>query len=192
MWKSPLPLRIKIEATFHLTANLCYLLIVALSVLLPLSLFFRHHIFLGGVELWETIVFLFTTTSILVFYVTSQREIYHDWKLRLKDIPLILVLGIGMCLNNAWAVSEALLSRNTPFVRTAKYRIVSFKDSWKGKIYRSVNRRSLLLEFIFAVYMSVSFLFLVSLENWGALPYLLLFVTGYVYIFGLSLIHARR
>jgi len=192
MWKSPLPLRIKIEATFHLTANLCYLLIVALSVLLPLSLFFRHHLFLGGVELWEIIVFLFTTTSILVFYVTSQREIYNDWKWRLKDIPLILALGIGMCINNAWAVSEALLSRNTPFVRTAKYRIVSLKDSWKGKIYRSVNRRSLLLEFIFSLYMTVSFLFLVSLENWGALPYLLLFVTGYVYIFGLSLIHARR
>jgi cellulose synthase/poly-beta-1,6-N-acetylglucosamine synthase-like glycosyltransferase len=192
LWKSPLPLRVKTEATFHLTANLCYLLVVALSVLLPLSLFFRHHLFLGGIELWEIFVFIFTTTSVLVFYVVSQREIYKDWKWHLKDIPLILAFGIGMCVNNAWAVSEALLSRDTPFVRTAKYRIVSLKDNWRGKIYRSVNRRSLLLELFFAVYMTVSFLVLVSLENWGALPYLALFVTGHVYVVGLSLIHARR
>jgi len=40
--------------------------------------------------------------------------------------------------------------------------------------------------------MSVSFFVLVSLENWGALPYLALFVTGYLYVAGLSLIHAKR
>ena len=137
-------------------------------------------------------MFLFTTTSVIAFYVVSQREIYPDWKSRLRDIPLILALGIGMCINNAWAVGEALLSRNTPFVRTAKYRIETITDSWKGKIYRSINTKSLLLEFVFSLYMLVSFALLVSLENWGALPYLLLFVTGYVYIFGLSLLHARR
>jgi cellulose synthase/poly-beta-1,6-N-acetylglucosamine synthase-like glycosyltransferase len=192
LWKSRLPLRVKVEATFHLTANLCYLLVVGLSVLLPLSLFFRHHLFLGGVELWEIVVFAFTTTSVFVFYVISQREIYSDWKWRLKDIPFILAFGIGMCINNAWAVSEALLSRNTPFVRTAKYSIVSLQDSWRGKIYRSVSRRTLLIEFVFAAYMAVSFLVLVSHENWGALPYLALFVTGYASVAGMSLIHARR
>jgi cellulose synthase/poly-beta-1,6-N-acetylglucosamine synthase-like glycosyltransferase len=192
LWRSRLPLRVKAEATFHLTANVCYLLVVGLSALLPLSLFFRHHLFLGGIELWEILVFAFTTTSVFVFYVVSQREIYTDWKWRLKDIPFILAFGIGMCINNAWAVSEALLSRNTPFVRTAKYRIVSLKDSWRGKIYRSVSWRTLFIEILFAVYMSVSFLALVSLENWGALPYLALFVAGYAYVAGMSLIHARR
>lgn len=192
LWKSPLALRVKLEATFHLTANLCYLLIVALSLLLPLSLFFRHRLFMDGIKLWEIIVFVFTTTSVTVFYMVSQRELYRDWKWRLKDVPFILALGIGMCINNASAVSEALLSRETPFVRTAKYRIESIKDSWKGKIYRSVNNRSLFVELFFAVYMIVSFVLLVSLQNWGALPYLLLFVVGYLYILGLSLIHARR
>ena len=38
LWRAPLPLRVKIEATFHLSANLCYLLVVLLSALLPLSL----------------------------------------------------------------------------------------------------------------------------------------------------------
>jgi len=144
------------------------------------------------VELWEILVFVFTTVSVVAFYLTSQREIYEDWKWRLKDIPMILALGIGMCLNNAWAVSEALLSRRTPFVRTAKYRIESVRDNWRGKLYRTINTRSLLLEVFFAVYMCATFLALFKFENWGAMPYLLLFVSGYVYILGLSLLHSKR
>ncbi|UCH82823.1 MAG: glycosyltransferase family 2 protein [Candidatus Latescibacterota bacterium] len=192
MWRSRLPLRVKLEATFHLTANLCYLLIVLLSLLLPLSLVLRHHLWLNGVELWEILVFVFTTVSVFAFYLTSQREIYPDWKWRLKDVPMILALGIGMCINNAWAVSEALLGRQTPFVRTAKYRIENLRDNWKRKIYRSINSRSLLAEIIFSVYMCATLLALFKLENWGAMPYLLLFVTGYLYILGLSLFHAKR
>jgi cellulose synthase/poly-beta-1,6-N-acetylglucosamine synthase-like glycosyltransferase len=192
IWKSALPLKVKLEATFHLTANLCYLLIVLLSGLLPLSLVLRHHLAFNGIEPWEILVFIFTTFSVFVFYLVSQREAYPDWKWRLKDIPFILALGIGMCINNAWAVAEALLSRDTPFVRTAKYRIESLKDSWRGKIYRSVNTRSLMLEIVFSLYMVASLFLLIVLKNWGALPYLLLFVSGYLYILGLSLLHSRR
>jgi hypothetical protein len=192
IWKSRIPLRVKVEATFHLSANLCYLMVVLLSALLPLSLLARHNAFLRGTAYWELIVFFFTTASICLFYLVSQRELYPDWKWRLKDIPLILALGIGMCLNNAWAVAEALLSRKTPFVRTAKYRIESIRDNWKGKIYRTVNSRSLLMEFLFSFYMCASLVVLLKVRNWGAIPYLLLFIAGYLYILSLSLIHGKR
>lgn len=192
IWRADLPIRVKLEATFHLSANLCYLLVVLLAGLLPLSLVLRYHLMLDGLELWEIMVFIFTTASVVTFYVISQRELYLDWKWRLRDVPLILALGIGMCINNAWAVAEAVLSRNTPFVRTAKYRIETLRDNWRGKIYRTVNQRSLLLELVFAIYMSATFFVLVSLKNWGAIPYLLLFVVGFVYVAGISLHHTRR
>jgi cellulose synthase/poly-beta-1,6-N-acetylglucosamine synthase-like glycosyltransferase len=192
IWRSRLPLRVKMEATFHLTTSVCYLMVVLLSILLPLSLVFRRNLLLGGIELWEVLVFSVTTGSVFVYYVVSQKEVYADWKRRLKDIPFIFALGIGMCINNAWAVSEALLSKETPFVRTAKYRIENVRDGWRGKIYRSINTRSILVECLFAVYMCVTFIFLFKLKNWGAMPYLILFMTGYLYILGLSLLHARR
>jgi cellulose synthase/poly-beta-1,6-N-acetylglucosamine synthase-like glycosyltransferase len=192
IWRSNLPLRVKLEATFHLTSNLCYISIVLLSGLLPLSLVLRNHLMLNGIEFWEILVFLFTTGSVFVFYLASQREIYPDWKWRLKDIPFILTLGIGMCINNAWAVGEALLSRNTPFVRTAKYRIEHFTDSWKGKVYRSADARAVAIEGFFSLYMLLTFVLLFKLGNWGAIPYLLLFVGGYLYVLGLSLAHSRR
>ena len=43
IWRSPLPLKVKVEATFHLTACVGYLLAAALSALLPLSLYFRTY-----------------------------------------------------------------------------------------------------------------------------------------------------
>jgi cellulose synthase/poly-beta-1,6-N-acetylglucosamine synthase-like glycosyltransferase len=192
IWRSPVPLKVKLEATFHLSANLSYLLLVLLSVLMPLSVVFRSHALARGTLWWEALVFGLTTLSIFLFYLTAQRELYPDWKWRARDIPFILALGIGMCINNAWAVSEAILRHDTPFVRTAKYRIESFKDRWKGKIYRSVRKPSFFVEFILSFYMLGAFGLILALQEWAAIPYVGLFVAGYLYVFGLSVLHARR
>jgi cellulose synthase/poly-beta-1,6-N-acetylglucosamine synthase-like glycosyltransferase len=191
LWRTPIPFKVKLEATFHLTANYCYVLLVLLSALMPLSIMYRYAT-VNRYPLIEITIFLFTTGSISLFYLISQRELYRDWKWRLKDVPFIMALGIGMCLNNAWAVLEAVFARETPFVRTAKYRIESLKDSWKGKLYRTVSKKFLIMEFLFAAYMMTAVLIMALLQNWGALPYVFLFVIGYTYIFGLSLLHSKR
>ncbi len=192
IWRSRVPLRIKLEATFHLSANLSYLLLVLLSALMPLSVILRSHAVARGSLLLEMLIFGLTTLSIFFFYLVAQRELYPDWRWRGRDIPFILALGIGMCINNAWAVTEALIGRDTPFVRTAKYRIEDLKDRWKGKIYRSIRKPSFVIEFILTVYMCAALITLVILRNWAALPYVMLFVAGYVYVFGLSILHAKR
>jgi hypothetical protein len=192
IWRSPVPLKVKLEATFHLSANLSYLLLVLLSLLMPLSVAFRSHALVRGSFFWEGLVFGMTTLSIFVFYMTAQRELYPDWKWRARDIPFILALGIGMCINNAWAVAEALLGHDTPFVRTAKYRIESFADRWKGKVYRSVRKPSLFIELILSVYMMLGLAMILASREWAALPYVMLFVIGYTYVFGLSILHTSR
>jgi len=192
IWRSRVPLKVKFEATFHLSANLSYLLLVFLSALMPFSVMFRSRALQQGSIVWEALVFGLTTISIFVFYAVAQRELYADWRVRVRDVPLILALGIGMCINNAWAVAEALVGHNTPFVRTAKYRIENFRDRWKGKIYRSVRRPSFFVELFLAAYMTGALAVVVSLGQWAAIPYVLLFVTGYVYVFALSLIHGRQ
>jgi hypothetical protein len=97
-----------------------------------------------------------------------------------------------MCINNAWAVAEALLGHETPFVRTAKYRIESLRDRWKGKLYRSTRKPSFFVELALALYMTAGFAAIAWIGEWAALPYMGLFVAGYLYVFGLSLVHARR
>jgi cellulose synthase/poly-beta-1,6-N-acetylglucosamine synthase-like glycosyltransferase len=192
IWRSRVPLPVKLEATFHLSANISYLLLVLLSVLMPLSVVVRSQAPAPGSLLWEAVVFGMTTLSIFAFYLVAQRELYPDWRWRIRDIPFILALGIGMCINNAWAVTEALVGRRTPFVRTAKYRIESLGDRWKGKIYRSIQRPSFLVEFVLSLYMCIAVAVLLYNRNWAALPYVALFAIGYLYVFGLSVLHAKR
>jgi cellulose synthase/poly-beta-1,6-N-acetylglucosamine synthase-like glycosyltransferase len=193
IWKSPVPLRVKLEATFHLSANLSYPLLVLLSIMMPFAVALRARgLSHRGPFALEAVVFGLTTASVFVFYAVAQRELGQGWKLRTRDIPVILAIGVGMCINNAGAVMEALCGHETPFVRTAKYRIETFRDRWKGKLYRSALRPTFFIELLLAAYMVTSFSFLAYMGEWAALPYLGLFVAGYVYVFGLSVIHARR
>jgi hypothetical protein len=111
-----------------------------------------------------------TTASIFIFYLVALRELHADWKFRAREIPFILAIGVGMCINNAWAVVEALVGYRTPFVRTAKYRIESLRDRWKGKVYRSARKPSFFVELLFTVYAVTGFVVVASMHEWAALP----------------------
>ena len=190
--RSDAPLKVKLEATFHLSANLSYLLLVLLSLAMPFAIARRARAAADGGFVLEAIAFGITTASVLIFYAVAQRELHRDWRLRLRELPVILAMGVGMCVNNAWAVAEALVGHKTPFVRTAKYRIESWHDRWRGKLYHSARRRSFFVELALCTYMVVGFVSVARLGAWAALPYLGLFVAGYVYVFGLSVLHGRR
>ena len=184
---SPLPLRVKIEAVFHLTANLAYPLMVLLSLLMFPSLLVRFNMGWHEMLLFDLPLFLAATMSVTSFYVVSQREIYADWGQRLKVLPMLLSLGTGMCLNNAKAVMEAFLGRETGFVRTPKYRIESSADQWSEKRYRA--RRSLLpyIELGLGLYFTLSVAYAAAHQIYGSLPFLALFQVGFLYTGALSL-----
>jgi cellulose synthase/poly-beta-1,6-N-acetylglucosamine synthase-like glycosyltransferase len=194
LWRSNVPLRVKLEATFHLSANLSYPLLVLLSLMMPFAVVMRARSALSarGPFAIEAIVFGLTTASVFVFYTVAQREIGHGWKVRIRDLPFILAIGVGMCINNAGAVLEAVFGYKTPFVRTAKYRIETFRDIWKGKLYRSARKPTFFVELLLATYMVTGFAAIAWIGQWAALPYLGVFVIGYLYVFGLSVVHARR
>jgi protein-S-isoprenylcysteine O-methyltransferase Ste14 len=160
--------------------------------MMPLAVLVRARALTRGPFALEALVFGLTTLSVFLFYTVAQRELKQNWKLRIRDLPFIFALGAGMCINNAVAVMEALAGHETPFVRTAKYRIETLRDHWKGGLYRSARRPTLFAELVLAAYMVGGCFASAWIGEWTALPYLGLFVTGYVYVFGLSVVHARR
>lgn len=192
IWRRDLPFFVKCEATFHLASNLNYILMAALSLLAPLYLVYRVHTGFHGFIFLEAWMFAFSVASVGVFYAVSQKEIGRGFWRGLKETPLIFIVGIGMCLNNARAALEALMSQKSPFVRTAKYRIESREDDIRSKLYRTLGRGSFAWEGFLTLYMAASFALMLRLENWRALPFMLLFVLGYGYVAGLSWVHARR
>ena len=117
---SELPYAVKKEAFFHLTANVAYLLMIPLAILMPITVVVRvSH---GWIEvlLLDLPFFATATMSVCVFYVASQREIHASTWQRIKYLPYLMALGIGLSVNQARAVVEALLGHQTVFTRTPK------------------------------------------------------------------------
>jgi cellulose synthase/poly-beta-1,6-N-acetylglucosamine synthase-like glycosyltransferase len=123
LWRSDLPLRKKLEGTFHLGANLAFpaslfMTVVALPVLLV-----RAQLGATGsglATMVDTVVFSLVVVTQVLFYVVATREVHANWWQRLRYLPFFPILGVGLAVNNARGVLEALTGLRTEFVRTPK------------------------------------------------------------------------
>ncbi|MBV8533374.1 MAG: glycosyltransferase [Verrucomicrobia bacterium] len=186
IWRSKLPLFIKIEATAHLTANFAYLLLAFLCVLLHPSSSGASSGAAGGVVrmlLIDLPIFVATTVSAAVFYLCAQKELYpKDWKREIWFFPFVLALGIGLSINNARAVLEAMFNRRSDFCRTPKYGIERTKHRWHSSRYAAVRTVIPLVEFIFAVYFTYFVFHAFQNHEFLSVPFLMLFQIGFAYV----------
>lgn len=189
IWRSPVSLKVKVEATFHLTACVGYILMAVLSLLLPLSLYFRRLAHWPLTGLFEGFALFATTLSVGIFYAVCQRDLYPNWKSRMKNLPMMISVGVGMCLSNAKAVLQGLTSRSFEFRRTPKYSVTERGVSWKKKIYRGGNPLAALIEMAFALYFVVALTAAYVMKQWLSLPFIALFGFGYAYVAFLTAMH---
>ncbi|MBI4486805.1 MAG: glycosyltransferase, partial [Acidobacteria bacterium] len=126
--RSNLPLAVKTEAFFHLTANFNYILMCVLSLLMFPSMVIRYNMGWYEMLLIDIPLFFAATFSFCNFYMVCQREIHADWRARIKYLPFLMSVGIGLSVNNARAVIEALFDKPSEFARTPKYCIEAEAD----------------------------------------------------------------
>src|SRR6202043_3798164 len=128
---------VKIEAFYHLTANLSYPLMIVLSVLLMPAMIIRFYQGWFQMLYIDLPLFMASTFSISSFYLVSQRELFpRSWPRALLYLPFLMALGIGLTITNTRAVLEALVGKQTAFARTPKYRVESKKDKVAAAKYR--------------------------------------------------------
>ena len=108
--RSNLPFNVKAEAFFHLTANFNYPLMCVLSVLMAPSMVIRYNMGWYEMLLIDVPLFFAATASVANFYMVCQRELHKDWMTRLKYLPFLMSIGIGLAVNNTKAVFEALFN----------------------------------------------------------------------------------
>lgn len=189
--RSALPFHVKVEAFFHLTANLCYPLMVVLSALMPVAMLIRFSHGWYEVLFLDLPFFIAATLSVSSFYTLSQREIGMSRWERVKYLPFILSLGIGMCLSNAKAVIEGLVGYQTEFTRTPKLGDALAKKAWNKRKYKGLKTALPVIELGFGVYLSLSIYVAVTRELVFSLPFLLLFQVGFLYVGLMSLFQGR-
>jgi cellulose synthase/poly-beta-1,6-N-acetylglucosamine synthase-like glycosyltransferase len=179
--QADLPLKVKAEAFFHLTANFNYLLMIVLSVLMFPAMVVRYNMGWTEMLLIDVPLFLAATASVFNFYLISQRETYPDWRSRVKYLPMVLAVGIGLAVNNAKAVIEAMMGRQSEFARTPKYGIERAREDWQHKRYHLAFPVQSFIEVALGLYFTGTVFYALQHGIYGTLPFLVLFQVGFLY-----------
>ena len=182
IWRSPLPFFIKVEATGHLMSNFAYLLLAFLCLLLHPSSGAPSGGWLRTL-LIDVPIFLAASVSVAVFYVCAQRELHpRTWMKEILFLPCLLALGVGLSLNNARAVLEAIFNHKSDFTRTPKYGIERKSQPWRSCKYRPLKSALPLAELGFAIYFTYFLWFAIAHRQFLSVPFLLVFQGGFLYV----------
>src|SRR4051812_20764100 len=182
------PFGVKAEAFFHLTANFNYPLMVVLSILRFPAMVIRYNMGWYEMMLIDIPLFFAATFSVCNFYLVCQREIHSDGRSRIKYLPFLKSIGIGLCINNTRAVLEALFNKESEFARTPKYRIEGDGDEWVGKKYRQSVAVQPLIELALGLYFTATVFYALANQIYGTVPFLVLFQIGFLYTGLLSVV----
>src|SRR4029079_6889703 len=187
--KSNVPGRVKLEAWYHLTANLSYPLMIVLSVLLLPAMVIRFYQGWFQMMYIDLPLFLASTFSISSFYLVSQKELFpKTWPRALLYLPFLMALGIGLTITNTRAVLEALIGKKSAFARTPKYRVESKADRINAAKYPRRLGWGPRVELLIGSYFSLTVYYAIANENYITVPFLVLFVLGYWYTGLMSLL----
>jgi cellulose synthase/poly-beta-1,6-N-acetylglucosamine synthase-like glycosyltransferase len=185
---SPLPAAVKTEAAFHLGANFAYPLMMLLAVLMFPAMVIRYNMGWYEMMIVDVPLFLGATMSVCSFYVTSQREVFGEsWKSRLRYLPAVLAVGIGLTVSNAKGVIEAIFGIESEFTRTPKYGVEGSGDDWRQKRYRGNVTLLPFVELLLGLYFTTMMYYAASNGIYGTLPFIVLFQAGFLHASAMSL-----
>src|SRR6202047_2892784 len=183
--RADVPGAVKAEAFFHLTANISYPLMVLLSIILLPAMLVRFYQGWFQVLVIDLPLFLASTCSISSFYLAAERAFYpKTWKRTFIYLPFVMAVGIGLSVRNALAVIEALVGVKSEFVRTPKYRVEAGAQGdgvWAKKKYHKSAGCMPFAEVLLGLYFAAAVVYALQNENYATIPFLLLFVWGYLY-----------
>ncbi len=151
-------------------------MVLLLLISLPLMLLsFRLHGALGLLSL--------VSLGPPLMFAISQRTLYpRHWLRRYAFMPGLMWLGSGVALNNTRAIVEALLGVNNVFERTPKFRIEARNDRWLGSRYALPLDGMIIGELALALYAMATVVVSLLHGNLFAVPFLLLYVSGFGYV----------
>ena len=184
IWKSEASLHTKLECWFHLSANCNYLLMVVLAVIMVPCMVLR-----AGTP-WYVLLatdgpfFLLNAVSVGLYFGLSQRELTDNrgWSSRLKYIPGLMSLGIGLGLNQAKAVLEGFFTDDKEFKRTPKLGVDANGKTLNKRAYKVPKSLITFLELGFAFYYLAAVIVSIDLHKWASVPFLVLFFNGFAYM----------
>ncbi len=200
IWKSEINLSKKIEASFHLTGNFSYLLMLidSLFFLLP-AIHLREQAGWHFLAWLDIPLFFLASLSHAWFFIYSQKLLYGRMSDKLIVLPALLATSIGLAVNNGRAVLEALMGHVTEFVRTPKTGDITENSSATDQHLKKTSGYFAVqsiwadtLEVIIGTFYLGYLMIAIHNQYWIVVPFLSLFTIGFYYTGLQSLLTRRR
>ena len=178
--RSDVPLRVKVEAFFHLTPNISYPLMLIVSALMLPVMIVRFYMGWFQMLTIDQPLIIASFWSISAFYMAAQHELHpKNWKRALALLPALMAAGVALTVINTKAVLEALFGIKSAFARTAKYAVGDRKVKLEHGEYRRRSGWLPYAELAVGTYFLAMVVFALESFNYLAVPFLTLFVGGY-------------
>lgn len=178
------PWQVKLQGAVHLTSYMVHPLMLLMIVLtLPMSVS----------NSWVLRIAPWMMTAALgppLMYAVAQIVDGVGWRRRLRVLPLLVLLGVGLALSNTRAVLRAILGLRQGFQRTPKFAVRKRSDSWVGNVY--VVRGDTLVWGEVGLSLFALALLVVPGVHWGFVPWLLLYAGGFGYVAAVNLRQMRQ
>jgi hypothetical protein len=122
-----------------------------------------------------------------LLYAISQQRLYPDWGRRMRALPLLALIGIGIAWENTRAVWRGLTRWGGTFARTPKFRLEGRTGRWADSGYRLRADVSTVGEVALALYaLATAFVAYVT-GNYGGVPFSLLYAAAFGTVAGMGL-----
>lgn len=182
VWRADIGWTRKIESTFHLSNNLAYfiMLLDTLVFLVP-SLWLRQQHDVINIWWLDIPMLLLSSGGHLVYLFFGQVALGHSKSAALIKIPSLMLLGIQLAINNARAGLEAIMGKESEFVRTPKSgELEQHDDTVSNSLYKAVKPKGAFFELLIASIYCVVFFWAVYFQHWFMLPFILLLAVGFM------------
>jgi hypothetical protein len=177
----------RLAGLIHLGSYLIHpLLLLLLIVTLPLMLL--------GVDPAPHLAMLsLASLGPPLLYAIAQQALHpRDWWKRWAYLPVLTLLGTGLCLNNTIAVWQGLRGGGGQFLRTPKFRVESTADAWQSSAYRLPLDAVWFGEIGLLLYALLTVTVAADAGKWWSIPFLLIYAGGYALMVIVGLWQARR
>ncbi|MBX3012398.1 MAG: glycosyltransferase [Caldilineaceae bacterium] len=182
VWQSEWPLFTRLVALIHLGNYLIHpLLLLLLLVTLPLLLADQNP----GAQVALLSVASFGPP---LLYAVAQVVLHRkQWWRQWSYLPLLTLLGTGVCFSNTLAVWEGLRSKGGVFLRTPKFRVETSADGWRRSGYRLPLDSTMIGEFILCIYALCTVLVALADERWTLGLFLAIYAGGFAFMLSVGL-----
>lgn len=151
--RSDLSLFTKWQATLWILGYFMHPCMLAVALLTPLLLLLDSLPVAEARLVVATGLFSVATFGPVSLYAAGQRVVGPEtWLRRVRYLPTLFFIGIGVAVNNTRAVLEALAGVRGSFVRTPKFRIERVTDTWAGRLYGARFDPTSVVESVVALY----------------------------------------